>query len=43
MSYTHFSYVLPLLCFIYLAWHALRTSGILKAQGLQVETPAAGH
>ncbi|XQP84275.1 MAG: MFS transporter [Candidatus Pollutiaquabacter aromativorans] len=43
MSYTHFSYVLPLLCFIYLAWHALRTAGILKAQGLQVETPAAGH
>ncbi len=37
MSYTHFSYVLPLFCFIYMTWHAIKTRNILKAQGLDYD------
>ena len=44
LSYTHFSYVLPLLCFAYMAWHALRTKKILKDQGMDFDQQlAAGH
>jgi FHS family L-fucose permease-like MFS transporter len=44
MTYTHFSYILPLLCFAYMTWHALRTKNVLKAQGLDYDQQmAAGH
>ncbi|MBL0102374.1 MAG: MFS transporter [Bacteroidetes bacterium] len=43
MSFTHFSYIVPLICFAYMAWHALRTKNILKAQGLDYDQQMAGH
>jgi FHS family L-fucose permease-like MFS transporter len=44
MTFTHFSYILPLLCFAYMTWHALRTKNVLKAQGLDYDQQmAAGH
>ena len=43
-SYTHFSYVVPLLCFAYIAWHTLKTKSVLKKQGLDVDAQvAASH
>ena len=43
-SFTHFSYIVPLLCFAYLAWHTLKTKSVLKKQGLDVDAQvAAGH
>lgn len=44
LSYTHFSYVVPLICFVYMVWHALRTKKILKAQGMDFDQQvSAGH
>jgi FHS family L-fucose permease-like MFS transporter len=44
MTYTHFSYIIPLLCFAYMTWHAMRTRNILKSQGLDYDQQlAAGH
>jgi FHS family L-fucose permease-like MFS transporter len=44
MSFTHFSYVLPLLCFAYMTWHAIRTGRVLRAQGLDYDQQmASGH
>lgn len=44
LNYTHLSYIVPLLCFAYLAWHALKTKAVLKKQGLDVDAQvAAGH
>lgn len=44
MTYTHFSYILPLLCFAYMTWHAIRTKNVLKSQGLDYDQQmAAGH
>lgn len=44
ISYTHFSYVVPLLCFAYIAWHTLKTKSVLKKQGLDVDAQvAASH
>jgi FHS family L-fucose permease-like MFS transporter len=44
MTFTHFSYLLPLMCFAYLAWHALKTSSILKSQGLDYDQQMkSGH
>ncbi len=40
--YTHLSYIVPLLCFAYLAWHALKTKAVLKKQGLDVDAQVAG-
>jgi len=40
--YTHLSYIVPLLCFAYLAWHTLRTKSVLKAQGLDIDQQVAG-
>lgn len=43
-NFTHFSYIVPLLCFAYLAWHTLKTKAVLKKQGLDVDAQvAAGH
>jgi FHS family L-fucose permease-like MFS transporter len=43
-AYTQLSYIVPLLCFAYLAWHALKTKAVLKKQGLDVdEQVAASH
>ncbi|MFM8431854.1 MAG: MFS transporter [Bacteroidota bacterium] len=42
MTFTHLSYVLPLLCFAYMAWHAIRTRNILKSQGLDYDQQMAG-
>ncbi|MFM7838394.1 MAG: MFS transporter, partial [Chitinophagaceae bacterium] len=43
-QFTQFSYVVPLLCFAYLAWHALKTKNVLKRQGLDVDAQvAAAH
>lgn len=41
-SYTHFSYVIPVICFAYLAWHALKTRSVLKSQGLDFDTMVGG-
>jgi FHS family L-fucose permease-like MFS transporter len=43
-TYTQFSYIVPLICFAYLAWHALQTKSVLKKQGLDVDAQvASGH
>lgn len=41
-NFTHLSYILPLICFAYLAWHALKTKGVLKKQGLDIDAQVAG-
>lgn len=33
MSFTHFSYIVPLLCFAYMVWHSLKTKGFLNHKG----------
>ncbi|MFM7217852.1 MAG: MFS transporter, partial [Bacteroidota bacterium] len=44
MTFTHFSYILPMLCFAYMTWHAVRTRNILKSQGLDYDQQmASGH
>ncbi len=43
-TYTQLSYVIPLICFAYLAWHAIETRSVLKKQGLDVDAQvASGH
>lgn len=43
-TYTQLSYIVPLICFAYLAWHALQTRSVLKKQGLDVDAQvAASH
>lgn len=43
-TYTQLSYIVPMICFAYLAWHALKTKSVLKKQGLDVdEQVAAAH
>ncbi|WEK34439.1 MAG: MFS transporter [Candidatus Pseudobacter hemicellulosilyticus] len=43
-SFTHLSYIVPLLCFAYLIWHTLKTKSVLKSQGLDVDAQAvAAH
>ena len=43
-SNTQLSYVVPLICFAYLAWHAIKTKSVLKKQGLDVDAQvASGH
>jgi FHS family L-fucose permease-like MFS transporter len=42
--YTHLSYIIPLACFVYLAWHTLKTKSVLKSQGLDFDQQvSAGH
>jgi FHS family L-fucose permease-like MFS transporter len=42
----HTSYIVPVICFAYLAWHALKTKSVLKAQGIdydkQIDDAAEG-
>jgi FHS family L-fucose permease-like MFS transporter len=40
--YTHLSYIIPLACFAYLAWHTLKTKSVLKAQNLDVDQQVSG-
>lgn len=42
ITWTHFSYVIPILCFIYLAFYGFITPKILKKQGVQVEESKGG-
>jgi len=44
ITWTHFSYVIPILCFIYLAFYGFITPRILKKQGIEMgETTSSGH
>ncbi|SHK05652.1 MFS transporter [Epilithonimonas mollis] len=44
ITWTHFSYVIPILCFIYLAFYGFVTPKILKKQGVVMgETTSSGH
>jgi MFS transporter, FHS family, L-fucose permease len=40
--YTHLSYIVPVLCFAYLAWHTLRSRTVLKAQGIDFDKQVSG-
>lgn len=43
-TFTQLSYLVPLVCFAYLAWHALKTKSVLAKQGLDVDAQvAAAH
>lgn len=42
ITWTHFSYVIPILCFIYLAFYGFVTPRILKKQGVQIEESKGG-
>ncbi len=37
-SWIHVSYIIPVFCFLYLAFYAWRVKGILKAQGIDYES-----
>ncbi len=41
-SYTHFSYVVPVICFAYLAWHALKSKRVLQSQGIDFDQQISG-
>lgn len=44
ITWTHFSYVIPILCFVYLAFYGFVTPKILKKQGVVMgETTSGGH
>jgi fucose permease len=44
ITWTHFSYVIPILCFVYLAFYGFVTPKILKKQGIEMgETTSGGH
>jgi FHS family L-fucose permease-like MFS transporter len=44
ITWTHFSYVIPIICFIYLAFYGFITPRILKKQGIEMgETTSGGH
>ncbi|MEO0311866.1 MAG: hypothetical protein RIQ89_1523, partial [Bacteroidota bacterium] len=38
----HPSYIIPVLCFAYLAYFAFKVRGILSAQGIDYESTSAG-
>jgi MFS transporter, FHS family, L-fucose permease len=38
----HMSYVVPVVCFLFLAWLAYKMKGVLSAQGLDFDTQIAG-
>ncbi|MBA3647947.1 MAG: MFS transporter [Chitinophagales bacterium] len=42
ISYTHFSYIVPFICFAYMIWHANKTRAILKSQGLDYDQQLSG-
>ena len=41
----HASFIVALICFLYLAWHAWKTKSVLKAQGIDhdAEVSSGGH
>jgi FHS family L-fucose permease-like MFS transporter len=41
----HLSYIVAVVCFVYLIWHTWKTKSVLKAQGIDFdkELAAAGH
>jgi len=41
-SFTHFSYIVPVICFAYLAWHALKSKQVLRSQGLDFDQQISG-
>lgn len=42
--WTHMSYIVPLVCFAYLAWHAMKSKAELKKQGIDFDQQvSAGH
>ena len=44
ITWTHFSYVIPILCFVYLAFYGFVTPKILKKQGVVMgKTISGGH
>lgn len=45
MTFTHFSYIIPVFCFLYLAFYGYVTPRILKKQGvvLNEESSSSGH
>jgi FHS family L-fucose permease-like MFS transporter len=38
----HTSYILAVVCFLYLAWHAIQTRNVLKKQGLDFDQQIGG-
>ncbi|OCK51812.1 MFS transporter [Chryseobacterium sp. CBo1] len=44
ITWTHFSYVIPIICFAYLAFYGFLTPRLLRKQGIVMgETSSAGH
>lgn len=44
ISWTHFSYIVPVFCFAYLAFYGWKVKSVLKAQGIDYDAPAeAAH
>jgi len=39
----HFSYVIPVVCFAFLTWYAIRVKSILKSSGIDYDTKTAEH
>jgi MFS transporter, FHS family, L-fucose permease len=40
--WTHWSYIVPLACFVYLIWHTLRSRSELRKQGIDFDQQIAG-
>lgn len=40
--WTHMSYIIPLICFAYLAWHTISSQKALKAQGIDFDKEVSG-
>jgi FHS family L-fucose permease-like MFS transporter len=38
----HISFVVPIFCYIYLAFYAWKVRSILKSQGIDFDTPVTG-
>ncbi len=43
ITFTHFSYFVPMLCFTYLIWHAVKTKSILKITRARYDQQMSGH
>ena len=41
-NWTHLSYIVPLICFAYLAWHTLKSRNELRKQGIDFDHQIAG-
>jgi len=40
--WTHLSYIVPLVCFAYLAWHTISSQKALKKQGIDFDSQVSG-